>query len=89
MTKPDCYKCKHRGRLEGNAHSKCVHPATNKIHADPLCEFIALFGGCPPVNIQGFTIKFNPVGIRRGWAMWPFNFDPVWLEECSGFEEAN
>ncbi len=24
--KPNCYKCKHRGTLPGNAHSKCVHP---------------------------------------------------------------
>ena len=25
-------------------------------------------------------------GIDRGWFLWPFNFDPLWLESCDGFE---
>lgn len=25
-------------------------------------------------------------GIRRGWFFWPYNFDPVWLKSCNGFE---
>jgi hypothetical protein len=25
-------------------------------------------------------------GIRRGWFSWPFNFDPIWLNTCDGFE---
>lgn len=25
-------------------------------------------------------------GIASGWFFHPFNFDPVWLEECDGFE---
>lgn len=33
------------------------------------------------------AIRGNPQGIRRGWFNWPFNFDPVWLESCNGFEE--
>lgn len=24
--KPDCYKCKYRGNLPGDAHSCCKHP---------------------------------------------------------------
>lgn len=30
-------------------------------------------------------VSGNPQGIRRGWFMWPFNFDPVWLALCDGF----
>jgi hypothetical protein len=30
-------------------------------------------------------VKGNPTGIRRGWFMWPFNFDPTWLDSCDGF----
>jgi hypothetical protein len=26
-------------------------------------------------------------GIRSGWFMWPFNFDPVWLISCDGYKE--
>jgi len=24
-------------------------------------------------------------GIRNGWFMWPYNFDPVWVISCDGF----
>jgi hypothetical protein len=30
----------------------------------------------------------NPVGIRGGWFCFPFNFDPVWVDECDGYEKA-
>jgi hypothetical protein len=28
----------------------------------------------------------GPHGICNGWFIWPINFDPVWLENCDGFE---
>jgi len=34
----------------------------------------------------GLKIKGNEHGIRSGWFNHPNNFDPVWLEECDGFE---
>ena len=30
--------------------------------------------------------KGHPHGIRNGWYLFPFNYDPVWLENCDGFE---
>ncbi len=29
----------------------------------------------------------HPQGIKRGWFMWPYNFDPVWLQSCDGFSD--
>jgi len=26
-------------------------------------------------------------GIKNGWFDWPVNFDPVWLENCTGFTD--
>lgn len=26
-------------------------------------------------------------GVRNGWFHWPINFDPVWLETCTGFSD--
>lgn len=26
-------------------------------------------------------------GIKKGWFIWPFNFDPIWLINCNGFKE--
>lgn len=34
----------------------------------------------------GPTIKGSMHGVRNGWFFWPFNFDPIWLEACGGFE---
>ena len=34
----------------------------------------------------GANVTGNPHGISNGWFMWPFNFDPAWLESCDGFE---
>jgi len=37
MAKPNCYECKHRGTVPGDAHSCCRHPglAELKIKGDP------------------------------------------------------
>ena len=35
---------------------------------------------------EKFQIKANITGIKRGWFNWPWNFDPVWLENCNAFE---
>jgi hypothetical protein len=37
-------------------------------------------------NAKKLNIKANAIGVRGGWFMWPVNFDPVWLENCDGFE---
>ena len=29
----------------------------------------------------------NETGIRGGWFFHPVNFDPVWLESCTGYEK--
>lgn len=33
-----------------------------------------------------FFVKINQQGIDSGAANWPIDFDPVWVEQCSGFE---
>jgi hypothetical protein len=32
-------------------------------------------------------IVIHETGLRKGWANWPWDFDPVWIENCKGFEE--
>ncbi len=34
---------------------------------------------------QELNIKGHEIGVRKGWFMWPANFDPVWLINCDGF----
>jgi len=76
--KPDCYKCKHRGNLIGSAHSSCHHP---KAEAMYLSHFKN------KKTDQELNVVGNPHGIKNGWFMFPYDFDPVWLESCDGFEK--
>lgn len=89
--KPNCYECNHRRVLAGSCHSSCKHPAN--VNASPLEEIMATFasvGRAAPVvggAVASLNVKGNEHGIRSGWFNWPYNFDPVWLESCDGFEE--
>lgn len=73
--KPNCYDCKHRREVPGSAHSSCAA-------IDPLEGMAVVLGMLP--NRLG--VKGDPHGIAKGWFAWPISFDPVWLEECNGFE---
>lgn len=70
--KPNCYQCVHRGSVPGSCHSSCRHPQAS---------LTAFFIGENPLGVTA-----NAHGIRKGWFVWPMDFDPVWLETCSGFE---
>ena len=92
--KANCYECKHRRAVAGDCHSSCAHPKAGSSD-DPLMALMSLLasvgrgdpivgGGAKELNIRG-----NQHGIDRGWFSWPINFDPIWLENCDGFEKEN
>lgn len=88
--KPDCYKCNYRGDLPGSAHSKCEHPAFEKAHNNDLGNIMSILTSVwrvAPIHAQGdgIIVKGNAHGIRHGWFNHPYNFDPIWLEDCSGY----
>lgn len=73
MATPKCYDCKWRCERFDTAHSRCVHPDAR---------------GTATAGVQAMSIKANPHGAESGWFNWPSRFDPVWLENCDGFEAA-
>jgi hypothetical protein len=80
MLKANCYKCKYRGEVPGDAHSCCHYPGNRT----------GLFGFFEKENLANakkLNIRATPHGVKMGWFMWPVNFDPVWLENCDGFVE--
>ena len=88
--KPNCYVCKYRREILGDAHSSCRHPHIGKPNS--MSELFSILGGgrSLPVGLLGegaskLNIKGHSYGIRHGWFNWPFNFDPTWLESCNGF----
>ena len=84
MNAPDCYACQHRGEVPGDAHSCCHHPSV-KMDSDPVGALVDVLSGKTDAAAIALNIRGDPHGIRRGWFVWPANFDPVWLKNCDGF----
>ena len=89
----DCYTCRYRGSVPGSAHSCCNHPSLKTLEDKPMLKLMATFASVrrvPPIVIASkeLNIKAEPHGIRMGWFNFPFNFDPVWLLNCDGYEKA-
>lgn len=76
--KPDCYQCLYRRNIPGDTHSACAHPDAMRTIA------VAVSG----VSLGGNLLYVSGAqhGVKMGWFFWPFNFDPIWLEKCSGFK---
>lgn len=79
--KPNCYKCKYRGIIPGDAHSQCCHP---DVKASPLDDnYIAALAQSYIGKANGVKAK---LGIQGGGPTWPANFNPSFLTTCNGFE---
>jgi len=92
--KADCYKCKWRRDIPGDAHSRCAHPILERIVLkEHFLVRMVIMMGFPASAFSGVDImeaagvKAEPHGVRNGWFNWPYNFDPVWLLECRLYEE--
>lgn len=83
MTKTNCYNCKYRGTVPGDAHSCCNHPAID--NNPPGQTMIMSLLGVASTAQQELNIKANAHGVQSCWFFWPVNFDPVWLENCDGY----
>lgn len=79
--KPNCYKCKFRGTVPGDSHSCCRYPGTD----------VSMFGIINSNNLQimrDLNVQADEHGISMGWFLWPVNFDPIWIENCNGFNNS-
>lgn len=90
--KPNCYACQYRRDLPGDAHSRCVHPAIGPQEDNPIAALVGALaqarrmdGGTVGGAARELHVSGHPHGIKRGWFLWPVNFDPTWLLTCDGF----
>ena len=81
-TKPNCYECKHRRDLSYSAHSECKHPALEGKGRILAIATVMMGRGFEPFGLTG-----NAHGIKNGWFSWPLDYDPVWLDSCTAFEQ--
>lgn len=94
MQKPDCYACRYRAPVPGDAHSECRHPGATLIRG---IGFLSKGLAEPEERSPDLTVKFQADGapeleitfarrgILSGFTTWPLNYDPTWLRACSGF----
>lgn len=84
--KPNCYECKHQGKVPGDAHSCCRHPKSGH-NGDYIMGLANLMMAAATGTLKNeLNIEGDLHGIQCGWFMWPVNFDPTWLRNCDGFE---
>ena len=90
MPNPNCYECKHRANIPGNAHSSCRHPALGEMAGDQFDMMFSMLNRPEKIShiARELHVTANPHGIHNNWFFWPVNFDPVWLFTCDGFESA-
>jgi hypothetical protein len=84
--KPDCYNCKWRGTVPGSAHSSCKVISSN-VSEDSKAMQLEIMLATHQVQLTNKEtneplVKLNETGIRGGWASWPLDFDPIWIESC-------
>lgn len=77
----DCYQCKFRTNIPGSDHSRCVVMEKADKKNGGLLGFVVGVTGVLPNGIQ-----IHPTGSANGWAIWPLNFDPVWIEKCEYYK---
>ena len=60
---------------------------TGKRGGPNLIDMANAFDEGPRTAMAMLKIRAADHGVRNGWFEWPVNFDPIWLESCTGFEK--
>ena len=76
----NCHECIHRRLVPGDSHSACEHPNVSGQKA--FFQMMNIVTGLPLAN----GVRLNEHGVRNGWCDFPLNFDPLWIDNCDGFE---
>ena len=91
----NCYNCVFRGNVSGSAHSCCnvikniVEDQAEAKMVELLIASKSLMLGFKDKTTQETThiVELNPHGVKNGWASWPLDFDPIWVEKCQCFRD--
>ena len=91
------------GYLQQRCLDCCLVADVGAVGGDPLMALIDILANCKSqlwewhgkrishmslvVAGQSLNIIGNPHGVANGWFFWPANFDPIWLQNCDGYEE--
>jgi len=84
MTMSDyrCDTCSYVGpAMAGNCHNTCNSP----VFKSENDKFVVLVN-----NIRGPRVgpRFSSHAAMNGWANWPLEFDPIWMESDCGLHSS-
>lgn len=84
--KHNCYNCKFKENIPGDYHIACKYPGREHDALSMLIGFITEEEFTSAITgAVHFKIRLNPHGVKNGWCNWPFNFDPIWVDECQRY----
>lgn len=76
----NCHNCVFHQTIPGDCHISCGNPVVVK-NALTIVASLHSGMGYNLIPILGFTMSQH--GIDNGWANFPLNYDPIWIEgEC-------
>lgn len=78
---PNCYECRHRRTIPGDAHSRCSHPEVKKTSISDC-----FMSGLAEAYLGKAELARIALDVRGGGQTWPANFNPAFLTSCRGFE---
>jgi hypothetical protein len=88
MKTHDCYNCTYKGSVPGSTHSSCSiisHSVSEELKSTAKMLEASLALGAHALvdeNTQEPLVKLDPHGVKKGWANWPLDFDPIWVQSC-------
>jgi hypothetical protein len=91
----NCYECKFKGSVPGSAHSSCnfLKEIVGDKQGASLIELLLSAGTIKltatdkKTGVEKPMVSLSEHGVKNGWANWPFDFDPIWVEECLLYNE--
>ncbi len=83
----NCYECKFRGGVIGSAHSSCKVISQTNTDNSSMLELLLATHQVSLTSDGKNLVELNPHGIKNGWANWPLDFDPVWVDDCKFYSE--
>ena len=85
----DCHNCKFVGNVPGSTHKSCT------LVEDSAARLLLTSGSLEITVTDKKTgekspaIEVNDWGRSHGWADWPLQFDPIWIDKCVFFTKNN
>ena len=79
----NCSECVYHTTIIGSSHLSCNHPEARSGEGMLLSYFRQRDGKS---NIDVLGIVINEIGLKNGWAFFPWNFDQIWIDSCNGFQ---